>query len=348
MTATNALKLKPFSSEQTKLIDLESIRRITVFHGSTALGDTLLTVPVLRALRAGIDGVRIHLVGASEPAALLQSAGLVDNWSWAGDTALAGLATGEGSPSLYASLHGPDLVLAYTARTESASQALGAVGVPFVVVNPTSDHTRHAAEQLLSALISLEIEAPWRGPSAVAAIDLGGRTDANVGRSSTSSVNSMQAASDGRILIHPGSGARWKCAPPHLFATVAQELIRADFEPEIIEGPADADAVDAMRWAGRILHPTSLPELASALAPCQGYLGNDSGVSHLAGLLGIPAVVLFGPTSPETWLPLGPKVGVVRTCKAPTEEPARGADLSYFDELTAEMVVSALLDTMAD
>ena len=347
MTATNALVLKPFSSEQTKLIDLESIRRITVFHGSTALGDTLLTVPVLRALRAGIDGVRIHLVGASEPAALLQSAGLVDNWSWAGDTALAGLATGEGSPSLYASLHGPDLVLAYTARTESASQALEAVAVPFVVVNPMPEPRRHAAEQLLSALTRLELELKWQGPSEVAAIDVRATHESAI-RRPTSEVELIGDTSAGRILIHPGSGARWKCAPPQLLSAVAQGLVRAGFQVEVIQGPADEFAVAALSWSGGIVRPASVSELASSLSSCAGYLGNDSGVSHLAGLLGIPIVALFGPTDPKTWQPLGPKVRVLRTCTAPIEGPARCPDSTCFEDLTADMVVGALLDAMAD
>jgi heptosyltransferase-3 len=51
-----------------------------------------------------------------------------------------------------------------------------------------------------------------------------------------------------------------------------------------------------------------LEELAARLAGCHAYLGNDSGVSHLAGLCGARTVVLFGPTSPVVWSPLGPRV----------------------------------------
>jgi ADP-heptose:LPS heptosyltransferase len=41
------------------------------------------------------------------------------------------------------------------------------------------------------------------------------------------------------------------------------------------------------------------------LAGCHAYLGNDSGVSHLAGLCGARSIVLFGPTNPQVWHPLG-------------------------------------------
>jgi ADP-heptose:LPS heptosyltransferase len=48
--------------------------------------------------------------------------------------------------------------------------------------------------------------------------------------------------------------------------------------------------------------------LAGLLSHCAGYLGNDSGVSHLAAALGLPTVVLFGPTDTSFWSPQGPAV----------------------------------------
>jgi ADP-heptose:LPS heptosyltransferase len=48
----------------------------------------------------------------------------------------------------------------------------------------------------------------------------------------------------------------------------------------------------------------SLPLLAGILKHCDAYLGNDSGISHLAGACGIPLLVLFGPTDPTIWRPL--------------------------------------------
>jgi ADP-heptose:LPS heptosyltransferase len=60
----------------------------------------------------------------------------------------------------------------------------------------------------------------------------------------------------------------------------------------------------------RLAH-VPLEELAARLAGARGYVGNDSGVSHLAGLCGARSVVLFGPTSPRIWRPLGPDVHVL-------------------------------------
>ncbi len=60
--------------------------------------------------------------------------------------------------------------------------------------------------------------------------------------------------------------------------------------------------------------------LAAMLLRCDGYVGNDAGVTHLAGLLGAPTVALFGPTDPTIWAPLGRAVWVVR---APVDDLAR-------------------------
>src|SRR5258708_19693431 len=49
-----------------------------------------------------------------------------------------------------------------------------------------------------------------------------------------------------------------------------------------------------------------LLEVARHLQPCRCYLGNDSGITHLAAMLGVPTVALFGPSDPAVWEPVGP------------------------------------------
>ena len=53
--------------------------------------------------------------------------------------------------------------------------------------------------------------------------------------------------------------------------------------------------------------------LAALLARCQLFIGHDSGISHLAAAVGVPCVLLFGPTDPDIWAPLRPGVIVVRS-----------------------------------
>ena len=62
-----------------------------------------------------------------------------------------------------------------------------------------------------------------------------------------------------------------------------------------------------------------LVERAALLAGCAGYVGNDSGITHLAAAVGIPVVALFGPTDPAVWAPSGRNVTVVRAEEHTTE-----------------------------
>ena len=54
-----------------------------------------------------------------------------------------------------------------------------------------------------------------------------------------------------------------------------------------------------------------LYELACWLATARIYIGNDSGITHLAAAVGTPVVALFGPTDPRIWAPRGPHVRVI-------------------------------------
>ena len=98
--------------------------------------------------------------------------------------------------------------------------------------------------------------------------------------------------------MHPGAGAVAKRWPAEGFAAVLEGLGSGrGLTFAIHQGPADVAAVAALR--ARLTGPAialdepSLPRLAGVLACAAGYLGNDSGVSHLAAALGTPAVVLF-------------------------------------------------------
>ncbi len=122
------------------------------------------------------------------------------------------------------------------------------------------------------------------------------------------------------VAIHPGSGGEHKCWPLDNFLKLAVRLRTDLFEVVFLWGPAErerwgADAVRLVEAVAPVLVEASLADLASVLSCCTGYVGNDSGIGHLAGALGIPTISIFGPTNPRQWRPLGPKVSV---CEPPT------------------------------
>src|SRR5205823_13099042 len=81
---------------------------------------------------------------------------------------------------------------------------------------------------------------------------------------------------------------------------------------EVAQGRMAAAAVARLEGAAEVMRPRSYVELLDALKGAAMLIANDGGPGHLAGIMGIPAVSIFGPTDPATWRPIGPRVAVVR------------------------------------
>ncbi len=116
-----------------------------------------------------------------------------------------------------------------------------------------------------------------------------------------------------RIMLHPGAGSRRKRWPMIHFLEVEAMLTSDGLKPQFIVGPAEEDLVAGLQLPNRTVHIlTDLLDLMSLLNSAGGYIGNDSGPSHLAALLGLPAIVIFGPADPKRWAPVGRNVEIVR------------------------------------
>jgi ADP-heptose:LPS heptosyltransferase len=99
-----------------------------------------------------------------------------------------------------------------------------------------------------------------------------------------------------RLVIHPGAGSRAKRWPAERFCQLAHEL---GLPLAVVTGPAEPDIdipVPHQRWQN-----LPLPELARKLAGSRLFVGNDSGISHLAAALGVPVVAIYVSTDPTIW-----------------------------------------------
>jgi ADP-heptose:LPS heptosyltransferase len=102
------------------------------------------------------------------------------------------------------------------------------------------------------------------------------------------------------------------------FAGLARRLVVEERNQLLlIEGPAEPGLAAQVAQSlpdGEAIRAESLPLalLAAVMAQCCGFVGNDSGIAHLAAALRIPSIVLFGPTLPRHWSPLGESVTVLR------------------------------------
>ncbi len=112
------------------------------------------------------------------------------------------------------------------------------------------------------------------------------------------------------MVIHPGSGGAGKNWPLERFVAVARTLESQGRSVHWSIGPAEREA--GMDAPGVKLDTGALVELAGALAAARLYIGNDSGITHLAAAVGCPTVAVFGPTEPAVWAPRGGHVWVYR------------------------------------
>lgn len=143
------------------------------------------------------------------------------------------------------------------------------------------------------------------------------------------------------LVIHPGSGSRKKRWAAAGFRQVAAWwAAREDREVLILLGPAESDEAAVWHGTGSIEHALALGPLGGLLHCATAYLGNDSGVSHLAGVLDARGAVVFGPTRPEQWRPLGTGLEVLRSRDSRSTGDAR--DGIALDEVTPERVVNRL------
>jgi len=262
------------------------------------------------------------------------------------------------TPLAQATLSGADLVVAWLADRDGAvARNLRALGVGRCIVAPgrppgwndaraNDAKHQHAAAYLLGCLAPLSppppvaMPAPARDQLNAWLPRLRPSVEDQRGALAVWRTLSLPFAYDGGVVgggvagrviaLHPGSGGATKRWPPASFAALARAIAQAGDIPLLIEGPQDAEVVAEVMAAWRrdgaertplaVARGLGVGALAALLLRCTAYVGNDSGVAHLAGLLGLPTIALFGPTDPAVWGPLGPAVWTLR---APDGDLAR-------------------------
>ena len=119
-----------------------------------------------------------------------------------------------------------------------------------------------------------------------------------------------RAATPHDVIIHPGSGSIRKNWPIEEFSTLARELESHGRSVTWSLGPAE----ERMRVPdpASVIRPDAPVMMARELAAARLYIGNDSGITHLAAAIGCATVAVFGPTDPKVWAPLGPSVTIIQ------------------------------------
>jgi ADP-heptose:LPS heptosyltransferase len=146
-------------------------------------------------------------------------------------------------------------------------------------------------------------------------------------------------------VLHGGSGSAGKNWPFERFARIADMLRKTGKNIIWIKGPAESE----LQFPGNdsTVENARLSTLAALLQRAEMFLGNDSGVAHLAAAVGSPSLVLFGPSDPKVWAPRGDRVRVLYnkvSCCSPchmTGRLPRACDRACLTGISVEEVLSA-------
>jgi len=117
------------------------------------------------------------------------------------------------------------------------------------------------------------------------------------------------------LIVAAGSGAREKNWPQEYFLSVIDWWHEtATGVAVLLLGPVEAERAGVERLQERadvVVRNLTLAQVAALLRRCELYLGNDSGITHLAAAVGARTIALFGPSDPRQWTPRGRAVTVV-------------------------------------
>ena len=312
-----------------------------------ALGDALLAFPALAWLRQAWPRARVTLAARADVLALAEASGLAHQTRAFDDPVWSGLWSerAERDTSLRQALGGADAAVGWLGDPDGVvERSLRALGIARVVIapgRPAASSRDHVALHLARTLAPLGMAEL---PDSLAAL---ARATPRIvpsmaGARVAEALWQAHALASARVVaLHPGSGGAAKCWPADRFAAVVRLLAEAGYRPLVLEGPADrapvarllAACAAACGAAGppAVARELSVEALAGVLACCAGYLGNDSGVSHLAALAGCPTLTLFGPSDPARWAPIGPRT---RVCSSPGDMDALPV-ATVWDELRA-------------
>lgn len=261
---------------------------VTLVVHPGALGDVLLAIPALRALRSQKPDQSLVLAAQPRLGRLLAALGEVDRAVDFESVGLHGLFTAPpGQARLPLLERAARVVCWFGAREPLFGANLRAIAPDALLAAPAAgdlpvwQHLRRSVGATLGG-----DTAPLRVPPMV--VDAGRRVLRDAGWDGARPV----------VVLQPGAGSSAKRWPVDGFAAVAGDIGRArPVALAVHEGPADAEAAVALGTAiepGAIrLREPPLEALAGVLATALLYLGNDSGVSHLAAAVGVPSIVLF-------------------------------------------------------
>jgi ADP-heptose:LPS heptosyltransferase len=280
--------------------------KILVIRGG-AIGDFILTLPAMAALRQQFPDTELEVLGYPHIAQLALVGGVASRVQSIEARAMAGFFARNGDLSqdladyfsefdlIISYLYDPDQIFKTNVRRVTRAQFISAPH------RPDENLEVHATEVFLKPLEQLAIFQADATP-----------------RLEVKKAFEATAGSGRWLAVHPGSGsekknwpeAKWLELLPELMKTTTLHLLLVGGEAE--RGRLERLAAALPPTRIKLMKSAPLPELAKWLAACVGFIGHDSGISHLAAAVGLRSLILWGDSVETIWRPRAQQMTILR------------------------------------
>ncbi len=319
--------------QDTGTIETSDVRSMLVIHQG-ALGDFILALPTLGTLRKAFPQARSVILGYPRILELVENRFYADEIASIDQKGMASFFVRGGAldPALSQFFSTFDLIVVFCKDREGT--VIGNLRRVFqgqtiqISPFPPWNERIHMTEHLLRELRRYHFVTSEQNPK----LYLSG-ADQEWGKNYWRRKGLTPEEKSKAIVVHPGSGSKKKLWPLDRFVALIRTLRKDhDLRILVVLGPAEGGeiqkAFEQLDWemgpsAPLLLKGLSLLGLASVMDGCRFYIGNDSGITHMAAALGLPTLAIFGSTDAKVWAPRGDHVVVVESgasCSPCTQE----------------------------
>jgi lipopolysaccharide heptosyltransferase III len=295
--------------------DWSSVRRVLVVR-LRSIGDTVLATPSLFALRRFLPHAEIHILLEDWVAPVLEGSDLVDRVivmpraSKSGRARVAREVRANHYDVVY-NLHG-GTTATFLTRATGAKNRVGFAHYQYARLHnhvaPSSLEiwqrpTLHSVEQQLALIGWTGVPVTDRPPTRLAVTEEALASTAQKLREA-----GFENSANGTFaMLHPAAAFDTKQWAVENFARVAAKLHEHGLTPVAIVSPQETATLESLRNLSPVqifgLNNLSLPEVTALSSRAHLFIGNDSGIAHIAAATGTPCVVIFGSSNRNHWRP---------------------------------------------
>lgn len=290
-----------------------SSREYIIVVRNGGIGDTLFLAPVVHALRSALPGHETYLLGRYERVRLLEGPSFASRAVSFEQPGIHTLYSGEPAlpPPVHDFFSNARVILWYgedrEGRLEPNLENLCSGQVVLHSPRPVGDE--HATDPLLRGLDWIGVPRRESTPP----LEVSGELSEEL-----EELLSWPESAGKVVVVHPGASRPEKRIRPEVWAKVLRELAWFEQIRVVVLSGAKEDRLGVALCAEVydldpvLIHNRPLREVAALLKNTALYLGHDSGITHLAAMVGCPTVAVFRSTDPRVWGPRGERVRIVQ------------------------------------